>query len=78
MELKRYDHDIIALSETRLADEGQITEVIGGYTFFWKGKSEEEDRESGVAFAIKTSLVDKLEELPLGVSDRLMSLRLPL
>ena len=41
MELKRCDLDIVALSETRLADEGQITEVNGGYTFFWKGKAED-------------------------------------
>ena len=33
---------------------------------------------SGVGFAIKTALVDKLEELPFGTTDRLMSLRLPL
>ena len=78
MELKRYDLDIVALSETRLADEGQITEVNGGYTFFWKGKAEDENRESGVGFVIKTSLVYKLEELPFGTSDRIMSLRIPL
>lgn len=78
IELKRYDIDIVALSETRLANDGQITEVNGGYTFFWKGKSGEESRESGVGFALKTSLVNKLEELPLGSSDRLISLRLPL
>ena len=78
MELNRYDIDIAALSKTPLANIGYIVEVNAGYTFFWKGKSKEENRESDVAFAIKTSLVDKLEELPLGVSDRLMSLRLPL
>ena len=77
-ELKRYDIDIVALSETRLANEGQVTEVKAGYTFFWKGKTEEEKRESGVGFAIKTPLVDKLEEVPFGTKDRLMSLRLPL
>ena len=36
-ELQRYNIDIAALSETRLADEGSLTEVAGGYTFFWKG-----------------------------------------
>ena len=78
IELSRYNIDIVALSETRLANEGQIAEIKGGYTFFWKGKGEEENRESGVGFAIKTTLVDKLEELPFGLSDRLMSFRLPL
>ena len=33
-ELKRYDVDIAALSETRLAGENSIEEVGGGYTFF--------------------------------------------
>ena len=33
-ELKRYNVDIAALSETRLAGEGTITEDEGGYTFF--------------------------------------------
>ena len=33
-ELKRYNVDIAALSETRLAGEGAITEDEGGYTFF--------------------------------------------
>jgi len=27
---------IAALSETRLADEGSLSEADGGYTFFWK------------------------------------------
>jgi len=36
-ELHRYNIDIAALSETRLADEGSLTEVGAGYTFFWKG-----------------------------------------
>jgi len=35
-ELCRYDVDIAALSETRLADEGSLSEADGGYTFFWK------------------------------------------
>ncbi|KAI8789953.1 craniofacial development protein 2 [Biomphalaria glabrata] len=35
-------------------------------------------RESGVGFAIKTSLVSKLVGPPKGISDRLMTLKLPL
>jgi len=38
-ELNRYNIDIAALSETRLQDEGSLTEVGEGYTFFWKGIS---------------------------------------
>jgi len=30
-ELSRYNVDVAALSETRLADQGQLTEIGGGY-----------------------------------------------
>ncbi|KAJ4930020.1 hypothetical protein JOQ06_019036 [Pogonophryne albipinna] len=36
-ELSRYNIDIAALSETRILDEGSLTEEGMGYTFFWKG-----------------------------------------
>ncbi|CAH2215604.1 jg21018 [Pararge aegeria aegeria] len=52
-ELKRYNVDIAALSETHLADEGKLVEHGGGYTFFWKGTPVSEPRRSGVGFAIK-------------------------
>ena len=78
LELQRYNIDIAALSETRLADTGSITEVGAGYTFFWPGKAADERREAGVGFAIRTSLVRHLESLPKGINDRLMMLRLPL
>ena len=35
-ELRRYNIDIVALSETRFLDEGSLIEEIEGYTF-WKG-----------------------------------------
>jgi len=37
-ELHRYNIDIAALSETRISDEGSLTEVGGGCTFVWKGR----------------------------------------
>ena len=77
-ELERYRIDIAALSETRFPGEGQLKEVGSGYTFFWSGRSSEERRESGVGFAIKNELVNKLSSLPKGVNDRLMSLRIPI
>ena len=77
-ELSRYNIDIAALSETRLADEGSLTEQNCGYTFFWKGKAENEDRIHGVGLAVKTSLMKQLPDLPTGVNERLMKLRLPL
>ena len=44
LELQRYNIDIAALSETRLADTGSIAEVGAGYTFFWSGKAADERR----------------------------------
>ena len=76
-ELSRYDIDIAALAETRLADEGQLTERGGaGYTFYWRGRPSAERRQSGVGFAIRSSLVSRLAEIPKGISDRLMYVRL--
>ena len=70
-ELARYNIDIAAISKTRLAEEGQVSETGSGYTFFWKGKAQNEDRIHGVGFAIKTSL-------PTGINERLMKLRIPI
>ena len=77
-ELARYNVDIAALSETRFADKGQLTENGGGYTFFWSGRSSEERREAGVGFAIKSIHVGKLPSIPKGLNDRLMTMQLPL
>ena len=77
-ELARYNVDIAALSETRLAEKGQLTETGGGYTFFWSGRSSEERREAGVGFAVKSIHVQKLASIPVGLNDRLMSMHLPL
>lgn len=73
-ELARLDLDIVALSETRLSDEGSLREN-GGYTFFWKGCPSGQPRLRGVGFAIKNALVAQLNELPIGVNERLMTLR---
>ena len=75
-ELGRLGIDIAALQETRFADEGRIDEV--GYSFFWKGVNEGEDRQAGVGFAIKSELLKNLTELPTGISKRVITLRVPL
>uniref|UniRef100_A0A8C5LPA2 Endonuclease/exonuclease/phosphatase domain-containing protein n=1 Tax=Leptobrachium leishanense TaxID=445787 RepID=A0A8C5LPA2_9ANUR len=77
-ELARYNIDIAALSETRLSGEGELTERLAGYSFFWSGRDSHAKREAGVGFAIKTSLVSKLSSSPKGINDRLMTLKLPL
>ena len=74
-ELSRYRVDIAALSETRLACYDSLVDC--GYTFFWSGKTEQERRESGVGFAIRNNIVNLLEQDPSPVSDRIMTMRLP-
>ena len=76
-ELGKYQIDIAALSETRLAEEGSVAEPKGGYTFFWRGKAKDEDRIHGVGLAIKTSFCKQLQDLPTP-SERLMKHRFPL
>ncbi len=74
-ELRRYRIDLAALSETRLADEGQLKEERG---FFWKGKASDEPRIHGVRIAIRNQLISHLYELPVVISERLMTIRLVL
>lgn len=76
--LQKYNTDISALSETRLAGSSQPEEVGGGYTFFWIGRSKEAPCLSGVGFAIKSELAKSLSSLPTGVTDRIMMLSLHL
>ena len=75
-ELSRYGVDIAALSETRFALNDSL--VDNGYTFFWSGKGEEERREAGVGFAIRNSIMPYLEQEPTAISDRIISMTLPL
>ena len=60
-ELHRLNVDIAALSETRLSGEDQLTEVKSGYTLFWIGKPEGVKREGSVGFAIRSTLLNKIE-----------------
>ncbi|KAJ4942915.1 hypothetical protein JOQ06_005427, partial [Pogonophryne albipinna] len=77
-ELSRYNIDIAALSETRILDEGSLTEEGMGYTFFWKGYPSGGQHLHGVGLAIKNTLLPRLAETPVGISERLMTLRIPL
>ena len=77
-EVARLDIDIAALSELRFAEQGFLREDGAGYTLFWSGKNKDERRLSGVGFMIKTSIAKKLQNLPIGHSDHLMSLSLPI
>ena len=77
-ELARYHVDITALSETRIANGGQLTEDGGGYYFVWSGRTSEERREAGVGFAIMSHLVSKLTSLLRGHNDHIMEMQLQL
>nr|VZI50394.1 unnamed protein product [Spirometra erinaceieuropaei] len=77
-ELTHYKVDLVALSETRFSEQGQLEEVGAGYTSFWSGRPRSERRDAGVAFAIRNDIVGRLPSLPQGINDRLMSLRRPL
>ena len=77
-ELARLDIDIAALRQVRFAEQGSIWEGGAGYTLFWSGKKKDESRLSGVSFMIKTSTARKLQNLPVGHSDLIMSLKLPI
>ena len=70
--------NIVALSETCRTGEGQLKEVQGQYTFFWKGLDLEQPRIYGVGFAIRNNLLQKLTEQPLKINERLMTLRIHL
>ena len=76
MALAKYNIDIAALCETRFSDTGSLNDLE--YTFFWSGKPEGERREAGLGFAIKKNIGTKLTEMPRPVSDRIMTMRLPL
>ena len=75
MELAKYNIDIAALCETRFSESGSLDDLE--YSFFWSGKPDGERKEAGVGFAIKKD-VTKLTEMPRPVSDRIMTMRLPL
>jgi len=77
-ELRRYNIDVAAIQETRLPEEGSLTEVGQGYTFFWRGLAVDERRMHGVGLAIRNEIVNKIGVIPVGYSERLMSLRIPL
>ena len=75
-ELAPLDIDIAAVSEVRFAEQGSLTKDRVGYTPFWSGKNKDKRRLFSVGFMFKTSITRKLQSLPIGHSDRLVSLRL--
>ncbi|ESO12652.1 hypothetical protein HELRODRAFT_159228 [Helobdella robusta] len=77
-ELARYDIDVAALSETRISAATQFEERGAGYTFFCQGHPAGEVRTGGVGFAIRSTLLKSVHEVPYGISPRLMRMQLNL
>jgi len=77
-ELGRYNIDIAALSETRISGQTEFAEFGAGYTFFCSGQPEGQPRQAGVGFTVRTSMLSYIEQPPIGISPRLMTLRLRL
>ena len=61
-----------------LHDESQLTEDGAGYTFYCIGKPEGQPRLAGVDLAVRTSLLKHLASLPIGINERLMTMRIRL
>ena len=74
-ELSRYNIDNAALCETRLANSDST--IDNGNKFFWGGRPKTENRDSGVGFAIKNSIVPNLKQDLSPIIDRMMIMRLP-
>jgi len=77
-ELARYSIDIAALSETRIPGSTQFEEVGAGYTFFCIGHPEGEMRQGGVGFAIRSTVLKTVQEMPCGIYPRLMKMQVNL
>jgi len=67
-ELQRYNIDIAALSETRIHGESQFDEVAAGYTFLLIGHPSNGPLQDGVGFAIRSSLLKRVESRPIAHS----------
>ena len=59
-------------------ERGSLREDGAGYTLFWSGKNKDKRHLSGAGLMIKTSIARKLQNLPVGHSHHIMSLRLPI
>lgn len=75
-EFVRYNIDIGGMSEICLANKDQLTEIGGGYTFFWDSCDCDYGCNAGIGFTIKNHLVWKLISLSKDVNNWLMTLQL--
>lgn len=77
-ELQWYQIDIVLHSaKPGLPMKVPTSEEGGGYTFFWKGKPQADDRIHGEGFVIRTALIKSLSVLPVGINKCLLKLCIP-
>nr|VZI32437.1 unnamed protein product [Spirometra erinaceieuropaei] len=55
-ELAHYKINIVTLSETWLSEQGQLEEADAANTFFWGCRPKAEQRDAGIAFAIRNDI----------------------
>ncbi|CAH2255346.1 Hypothetical predicted protein [Pelobates cultripes] len=64
-------------SETWLAGEGKLCEIVSGNIVFRGGCGRNECQEAGFAFGVKAVLVSKLAGLPKVVNDKFIAMKFP-
>ena len=74
-ELERYNVNIAALQETRIEGKGRIWE--SKYRIYRIGKTQGR-WDAAVAFTVKNNIASRLSQLPTGISERIMSLHIPI
>eukprot|EP00731_Ephydatia_muelleri_P011081 Em0005g1667a len=73
LEFRCTDTVVVALSESRLPDQGSIVE--SDYTFFWSGKPEGTPQLGGVGFAVSNHFVKFMLQPPQCISSRVMTIQ---
>ena len=76
MELAKFNINIAVLIATRFHAFG--SQKYLEYIFYWSSKPNGERREAVVGFPIKRDIMPKLTEMTHPVSDRIMTMRIPL
>ena len=76
IELSKYNIDIAALCETRFSGSGSLKDLE--YSFFGVANPWEKDWTPEWVLLAKKDIVKKLTEMPRPVSDRIMTMRVPM
>lgn len=66
------------LSETCLADFGQISEDTSGYTFFWSSLPSSDKYLHGIALVMKISIAKNMQSHLCAINERVICVRFPI